>query len=122
MNITEVAFSSYAVADVARARAFYEKTLGLKPTSTFEDGGTAFIEYQIGPHYFVIGKGAEALKPGSAGGVVTFEVESFDEAIAALRRDGAKFVMGPIDTGACHMALVSDPDGNTVMIHKRKSA
>ena len=28
--------------------------------------------------------------------------------------------MGPFETPVCHMVMVSDPDGNTVIIHKRK--
>jgi len=120
MKITEIAYSSYAVSDVARARAFYEGVLGLKSTSVFEQDGMAFIEYQIGPHYFVIGKGVDTLKPGSTGGVIAFEVEDFEVAVADLRRAGATFVMEPQDTGACHMLLVDDPDGNRFMIHRRK--
>ena len=32
LKVTEIAFSCYAVTDMARARKFYEEVLGLKPT------------------------------------------------------------------------------------------
>jgi predicted enzyme related to lactoylglutathione lyase len=121
MSITEIAFSSYAVNDVGRARSFYEGVLGLKPSSVFEENGMAFIEYQIGAHYFVIGKGAPAIEPGPTGGVVVFETDDFDGLVKKLKDAGAPFVMDAQDTGACHMALVKDPDGNQLMIHRRKN-
>lgn len=122
MKITELAFTINAVTDVARARAFYEKVLGLKPTSVFEDAasGMAFIEYEVGGGTFTIGAGAPGYKPGPEGGTVAFEVEDFDKAVAALRAASAAFITEPLDTGACRMVLVKDPDGNNVMIHKRK--
>jgi hypothetical protein len=30
-----------------------------------------------------------------------------------------KFVADTIDSGVCHMAIFSDPDGNTLMFHHR---
>ena len=33
LKITEIAFSCYAVTNMARARKFYEEVLGLKPTT-----------------------------------------------------------------------------------------
>jgi predicted enzyme related to lactoylglutathione lyase len=119
--ITEIAFTSYATNDVPKSRAFYEGVLGLKPESVFEEGDMAFIQYQIGPHYFVIGKGAPSIKPGAEGGVVVFETDDFDTLVAKLKEIGALFVMDKQDTGACHMALVKDPDGNQLMLHRRKN-
>lgn len=70
MKVTEIAFSGYAVTDVARSRKFYEGVLGLKPSSVFEGDGMAFIEYWIGKDedVLVIGKGAEHLVAGPHGG------------------------------------------------------
>jgi catechol 2,3-dioxygenase-like lactoylglutathione lyase family enzyme len=40
-----------------------------------------------------------------------------------LRRDdhrqGVEFEGDTLDTGVCHMAFFSDPDGNALMLHKR---
>jgi predicted enzyme related to lactoylglutathione lyase len=50
---------------------------------------------------------------------VGLEVADFDAALAQLKSQGARFRMEPIATPVCRMALVSDPDGNTICIHKR---
>jgi predicted enzyme related to lactoylglutathione lyase len=44
----------------------------------------------------------------------------FDATIAALKGAGAKFKMEPFETPVCHMAMVFDPAGNIVIVHKRK--
>ena len=49
MKITEIAFSSYPVTDITKARAFYEGVLGLKVTMENNMGnGGHWIEYDIG--------------------------------------------------------------------------
>jgi catechol 2,3-dioxygenase-like lactoylglutathione lyase family enzyme len=48
------------------------------------------------------------------------EVDDFDAAVAELRAANVPFKVGPLETPVCHMAFVSDPDGNSVGIHKRK--
>ena len=32
-----------------------------------------------------------------------------------------KFRMGPMDTPVCRMAMILDPDGNSICIHKRNT-
>ena len=123
MNITEIAFVSYAVTDVKRAREFYEGVLELKPASVFEQGSMAFIEYWIGKgneHCLVIGAGAENMKPGLTGATAALEVEDFKKAIEHMKSKNAPFLMEPYETSVCHMAIVKDSDGNQIMIHQRK--
>lgn len=120
IKIKEIAFTSYAVSNLKRSRAFYEKILGLKPGSVWEGKGMGFIEYYIGAHTLAIGKGAPSFKPGPTGATVAFEVENFDVSVKELKKNKVKFVLEPQDTGVCHMALISDPDKNLIMIHKRK--
>ena len=48
--------------------------------------------------------------------------EDFDAAIATLKQNNVKFRMEPMETPVCHMAMVFDPDGNTLCIHKRKQS
>lgn len=121
MKINEIAFSCYAVTDFAPARAFYEGVLGLKPTMQVgEPGGMQWAEYDIGPGTLSIGC-APGFKPSPDGCAVALEVEDFDAAIAALKRHNVKFRMEPCESPACRMAMIFDPDGNTLCIHKRKA-
>lgn len=120
MKITEIAFSAYPVTDVARARKFYEGVLGLKVTQDHQmQNGGHWVEYDIGAGTLGIGQ-TEGWKPSGDGCTVGLEVENFDEAVAAIQASGTPIKMGPFETPVCHMLMVSDPDGNTVIIHKRK--
>jgi len=123
MKIKEIAFSCYAVTDFVRARAFYEGVLGLKSTLVYgEAGGMQWAEYDIGSGTLSIGSGAPNWKPGPDGCSVALEVEDFAAAITHLRGKSVSFRLEPIETPACHIAGISDPDGNSIMIHHRKAA
>lgn len=120
MNFTEVAFTTYPATDLAISRAFYEGVLGLTPctiTPIGDDGD--WIEYELGSHTFGIGK-APGWGPSPDGPACALEAEDFDAVIAALNGAGAKFRMEPFETPVCRMAMVFDPAGNTLIIHKRK--
>src|SRR5271155_2444552 len=116
INATSIAFTSYPVTDLARARAFYEGVIGLKYEAGFEKEGMGFAEYEIGGGYFSILNGVPNWTPSDHGPAIAFEVEDFDAAIASLREKGAEFVMEPFETPVCRMALVFDPDRNQIII------
>ena len=121
INIRSIAFTSYPVTDLARSRAFYEETLGLKYEAGFVKDGMGFAEYEVGGGYFSILNGVPDWKPSDHGPAIAFEVEDFDAAIADLREKGVEFALEPFPTPVCHMALIFDPDRNQVIIHKLKS-
>jgi len=122
LKVTEIAFSCYPITDVTRAKAFYGGVLGLKPTMDHDLGEKGhWIEYDIGPGTLSLGK-YEGFKPTSDGCTVGLEVEDFDAAVRAVQAAGAKITMGPFETPVCHMLMISDPDGNPLIIHKRKPA
>jgi predicted enzyme related to lactoylglutathione lyase len=121
IQIKEIAFSCYAVTDFARARAFYEGVLGLKPTMVVgEAGGMQWAEYDIGSGTLSIGAGAPGWKPSPDGCSVALEVVDFAAAVAHLRAHAVVFKMEPMDTGVCEMAVFHDPDGNSLLVHRRK--
>jgi predicted enzyme related to lactoylglutathione lyase len=120
MKVIEIAFSCYPVTDLKRARQFYEGTLGLKQSRMFGDDNQAWVEYDIGPATLAITNFAGDWKPSKDGGGVGLEVENFDVAIAEAKKAGVAFRWEPTETPVCFMALVFDPDGNSVCIHKRK--
>jgi predicted enzyme related to lactoylglutathione lyase len=122
IKLTEIAFSCYPVTDVARARKFYEGVLGLRPTANFcSPNGMQWTEYDIGSGTLALGAGVPDWTPQSNGCNVGLEVEDFDAAIEHLRKEKVKFRMEPFPTPACRMAIISDPDNNTLVIHKRNA-
>jgi predicted enzyme related to lactoylglutathione lyase len=120
MKVIEIAFTVYPVTDLKRACQFYSGTLGLKESRRWGDDTKAWVEYDIGPGTLAITNFSEDMKPSQHGGGAALEVDDFDEAIARLKGAGTKFYWDVQDTPVCHMALVADPDGNSIGIHKRK--
>jgi len=121
MHITEIAFTGYPVTDMVRARAFYEGVLQLKSTSVFENEGKSWIEYDIGPGTIAITNMSPEWKPSSSGPAIALEVADFDVAMTALRAAAVKFVVEPAASPVCRLAVVLDPDGNSLAIHKRNA-
>lgn len=120
IRVTEIAFTGYPVTDLPRARAFYEGLLGLKTTVDYEHEGRHWVEYDIGPATLAItNMWVDTWKPSGDGPSLALEVADFDAAIAALRGAGTRFTLEPMDTGVCRLAVVHDPDGNSLAIHRR---
>ena len=60
----EVAFTCYAVTNMARARKFYEGGLGLKLSRKFSRN---FVEYDVGPGTIAVGCAPGQWKPSRDG-------------------------------------------------------
>lgn len=122
MKITEAAFVAYPVTDIARARAFYEEVLQLPKGEVFheeqENGPDQYwIEYEPGNVTLAI---SNVWPPsGQSGPSVALEVEDLDAAVAHLKANGVEFEIERIETPACKFSVIKDPDGNSLIIHKR---
>jgi predicted enzyme related to lactoylglutathione lyase len=116
IKITGIDIHAYLVKDAKRAIAFYRDVLGLVPDEESEEGAE-----------FTLGDGAtfgvwdpKGAVPWKKGNGVMFAVQDIDAALAFVRSKGAKF--GDVmETGACWMTVGEDPDGNEVILHKRKT-
>lgn len=111
-------FVSVPVTDLDRARLFYGETLGLPLVS----GDDAWPEYQLGENlslYLIdptnIGQSFSA--PHSSH--IALRVPDVAVARAELEQAAVEFEGEIMDTGVCHMAFFSDPDGNALMLHRR---
>jgi predicted enzyme related to lactoylglutathione lyase len=120
MKTKKIAFTGIPVTDIKRARAFYEGVLGLKTSGEFGDG--VWIEYEIGPDTLAIGSVGDQWKPSADGTSVAIEVDDFEAAIKDLKKANATFAAEGIESPVCRMAVVQDPDGNKIIIHKLKSS
>ena len=117
--IKAIAFTGTPVTDMKRARAFYEGVFGLKPT--MESAGGMWVEYDLEAGTFGIGCYGEVWKPSSEGTCVAFEVDQLDAEVTRLKAKGVPVHMDITDTPVCRFAIVSDPDGNKILLHKRKA-
>jgi predicted enzyme related to lactoylglutathione lyase len=118
MKIKAIGFVAIPVTDIQRARSFYEDGLGLSVSE--EMAGGKWIEYSVGKDTLAIANVGEDWTPSDQGTAAAFEVEDFEEAIKHLKDRGVPFAAEPFETPCCRMAVVQDPDGNKMMIHKLK--
>ena len=106
------------VSDPQRAIAFYRDVLGMTPTDIDEQGRGAEFTLADGST-FGVWKSEEG-QPVPSGGVM-FAVDDIGQAVEVFRSRGLQ-LSDPMESPVCHMAFGSDPDGNAIIIHKRKSA
>jgi predicted enzyme related to lactoylglutathione lyase len=118
MKVKEIGFVAIPVTDIRRAVEFYEGVLGLKQAGQFLDG--KWIEYGIGKDTLAIANVSDTWTPSDQGTGAALEVEDFDAAIKTLKDANVRFAAEAFETPVCHMAVVQDPDGNKLMIHKLK--
>jgi predicted enzyme related to lactoylglutathione lyase len=119
----KVAFTSYPVRDVARARNFYEQIFGLKPGLTGNRGDIWWVEYDLpGGGCFAISNANQDAPSASAGGTIAFEVEDLTRLIAELKAKQVEFKSGIIHGPRCRMAVCLDSEGNSIVLHQLNSA
>lgn len=113
--ITGLDFVGIPSQDAERARAFYVETLGLRPDERSRSevwaGGTCFGIWE--PERM----GMEFAPQKNAHPAL--HVDDVAAARAELEGRGVVFTGETLDTGVCHMALFTDPDGNGLMLHHR---
>lgn len=122
MKVTKIAFQVLPVISIARARDFYEDVLELRASRIFEKDGSGEIDYDIAGARLSIVCGSQSYGEVKPGGMVALEVDSFNEVLMRIRAKQFKIISGPSETAEAHLAIVSDPDGNQIIIHKTKAA
>jgi catechol 2,3-dioxygenase-like lactoylglutathione lyase family enzyme len=114
-QVTKLDFIGVPSTDSERTRAFYVETLGLRSDPN------ARFEFWVGETCFGIWEpsrlGIEFTPQKNAH--LALHVDDVAAARAELEAKGVEFVGDVLDTGVCHMALFTDPDGNDLMLHHR---
>jgi predicted enzyme related to lactoylglutathione lyase len=118
ITVERTDFVSVPVTDMQRSKRFYSETLGLPLVS----GDDAWPEYQLGENVSLYlldptNIGQEFNGPHSS--AIALRVPDVEAARSELEARGVAFVGDTFDTGVCHMAHFSDPDGNVLMLHRR---
>jgi len=113
MQVEQVDFVSVPTRDIARAVAWYRDVLGL-PESRHSQGEVEAPNVTLG--FWSPEAESEPFAPNVAG--IGFRVPDVEAACLEWRAAGGE-VVGIEDTGVCHMGFCKDPDGNTVILHRR---
>ncbi len=115
--IRKVAFTMFPMTDVARARKFYEETLGLAIGSHGNRGEQWWIEYDLPEGGCIALQNFDDAQPGGSG-TLALEVEDLDALMAHLTANGVAFKGDVVHGPNCRMAMCSDSEGNPLLLHQ----
>jgi predicted enzyme related to lactoylglutathione lyase len=116
--VTGVDFVAVPTKDLDAAVEFYGNTLGLQRSVYYPE--RHFAEFETGTvtlSVIVAEKFGLDYEPNH--NALALHVEDVEAARATLAERGVQFAADTLDTGVCHMAFFSDPDGNALMLHHR---
>jgi len=104
--------------DLDKAVAFYGDTLGL-PRSVY-NAERSYSEFETGNLTLSVYNAEKmGLEHHPSPNPVALHVDDVADVRQALEGRGVQFQGDILDTGVCHMAFFSDPDGNSLMLHHR---
>jgi catechol 2,3-dioxygenase-like lactoylglutathione lyase family enzyme len=116
VNVERVDCVSFLTQDIARAKRFYSEVLGLE----IETEGESDMELRCGQvtlDIFDPSSIGQPFAPSPAG--LALRVPDVDAARAELEAKGVQFDGETIETSVCRQAWFKDPDGNSLMLHRR---
>ena len=117
ITVERTDFVSVPVTDLERSTRFYSDTLGLE-----QIGHGGWPEFALGENvslYLLDPTNIGQTFQGPHTASIALRVPDVEEARTALEAKGVEFACETFDTGVCHMAHFHDPDGNTLMLHRR---
>ena len=117
--IERVDFVGFLTEDVQRAKRFYTEVLGLP----VESEGEHDLELTLGQvtlDVFDPSSIGQPFAPSTAG--FGLRVADVDAARSELEAKGVLFDGETIETSVCKQAWFKDPDGNSLMLHRRFDA
>ena len=118
--VNGVDFVCVATQDLAAAREWYGDVLGLEPSKRWGDDDPMGAEFEPGTVTIALLNNAKLGIEFQASKVpVAYQVDDVEAARAELESRGVTFVADTMDSGVCHMAHFTDPDGNVLMLHNR---
>jgi catechol 2,3-dioxygenase-like lactoylglutathione lyase family enzyme len=116
MQVERVDFVSFLTQDIPRAKQFYSDVLGFE----IETEGESDMEFRAGQvtlDIFDPSSVGQPFAPSPAG--MALRVADVDAARAELEGKGVVFEGETIQTSVCRMAFFKDPDGNSLILHRR---
>lgn len=116
IQVEELDFILLPTRDLDRAKAFYTETLGLP----LDVDSSRWVEVRAGGITLAIwNPEAMGFPFAPSPNPVALRVPDVAAARNELEEAGVEFAGDTMDSGVCHMAPFSDPDGNQLMLHRR---
>jgi catechol 2,3-dioxygenase-like lactoylglutathione lyase family enzyme len=112
VKVETVDFLTIPTRDIEGSVRWYTEVLGLEP------GAEGEVETpNVTISFWNPERDGEEVTPHVGGfGIRVADVE---ETRRELEAKGVEFLGETVDTGVCHMGFFKDPDGNTIILHRR---
>jgi predicted enzyme related to lactoylglutathione lyase len=114
IGVERTDFVSVPVRDLERAKTFYGDTLGIRRNPKTHE---SYPEFETGNLTIALLVPRGAHTPTSSS--IALRVADVAVARRKLEDAGVEFDGETLDTGVCHMAFFTDPDGNSLLLHRR---
>ncbi len=119
-TITGIDAIYYLAKNFDRARRFYESAFGLRASmEMIGEGGGSFVEYEL-PDGATFGIATIQDSPWHMNGSIEFAVPDVDAALVRAKAEGAT-LNEDVELPTCRMAWLTDTEGNSLCLHKRKT-
>lgn len=116
--VTGVDFVAVPTTDIDGAVEFYGTTLGLRRSAYRPERN--FAEFETGNLTLsIINPAGMGMEHHVSRNAIALHVDDIEAARAELEQRGVTFMGETFDTGVCHMAFFTDPNGNALMLHHR---
>jgi catechol 2,3-dioxygenase-like lactoylglutathione lyase family enzyme len=115
-GVEKTDFVLVLVRDLERAQEFYGGTLGLERSTA---SGARWVEYETGNLTLSLTQPETIGQEFQPAPGIALRVPDVEVARERLAEAGVEFPLGTIDSGVCHMAAFTDPDGNALILHRR---
>jgi predicted enzyme related to lactoylglutathione lyase len=116
--VTGVDFVGVPTRDLEAAVEFYGSAVGLPRSVYIKDRN--YAEFETGNLTLSVFDAEQfGLEHRINANAIALHVDDVAQARAALEDRGVEFAGEILDTGVCHMAFFTDPDGNALMLHHR---
>jgi catechol 2,3-dioxygenase-like lactoylglutathione lyase family enzyme len=117
--VSGVDFVVVATDDIERSEAFYRDVLELEFGKRW--GKMPGVEYETGSLTLALMESKAFGMEFQANRVqpIAFRVDDVAERRAQLEAKGVAFRGDILDSGVCHQAFFTDPDGNALILHHR---
>lgn len=117
-RVTGVDFVAVPTADAEAAVAWYTGVLGLERSKQWGEMPAYEVETE-NLTLALMQTDAFGLEFSPNAAPIALQVDDVAAARADLESHGVRFAAETIDSGVCHLAPFTDPEGNALMLHHR---
>jgi catechol 2,3-dioxygenase-like lactoylglutathione lyase family enzyme len=116
--VSQTDFVFLPITSFEQAESFYSGVLGLECSKRYNGGvGGEFETGNVTIQVVDMAKIGREFAPSRGG--IALRVDDVEAARSELQSQGVEFQGDILDSGVCHQAFFTDPDGNLLILHHR---